>query len=123
MVQLTFPSGPAGSPRKPRTLKSAAGFSGSMTAPDSPNSGFSGFSGENRKSSPTGFSLVGTRPHTRKDGTETVLYIWRGSCRLCGAGFEVATPAPAADGTVSTNAFGRVHCDAHKLKRATGGTP
>jgi hypothetical protein len=112
MVQMTFRFGPAVSPRNPRTLKSAAGFSG----PGTPFSGTSGFSGDSLKSLPTGFSLVGTRQHIRQDGTETVLYIWRGSCLVCWAGFEVATPAPLPDGTVNTKAFGRVHCDARKRK-------
>ncbi|MBD5805336.1 hypothetical protein AZOA_47890 [Azoarcus sp. Aa7] len=60
------------------------------------------------------FTLKGTRPHLRKDGTATVLACWEGRCRVCGAPFEVTTPQPGAPGFERTKAFGRVHCDAHK---------
>lgn len=33
-----------------------------------------------------------TRPHRRKDGSETVLAIWESDCSTCGEPFTVATP-------------------------------
>ena len=57
------------------------------------------------------FSFTGAEPYTRKDGTETILHCWRGSCLVCGSGFTVKTPQQL-DGS---KAFGRKHCDSHKL--------
>ena len=57
------------------------------------------------------FSFTGAEPYTRRDGTETNLLCWRGLCLVCGAGFTVKTP-PDFD---SSKAFGRKHCELHKL--------
>lgn len=59
------------------------------------------------------FVLTGTEPYTRKDGTGTTLLCWNGACAVCGAGFTVKTPRLLT----GTKAFGRKHCDAHKLTR------
>lgn len=64
------------------------------------------------------FLFAGAEPYTRKDGTATTLLCWRGSCLVCGAGFTVKTPA----GVEGSKAFGRKHCDTHKLKPEQVGT-
>jgi hypothetical protein len=56
------------------------------------------------------FKWLEFKPYTRKDGTGTELSIWGSTCAICGALFTVATPK-AGD----SKAFGRKHCDAHKL--------
>ena len=74
------------------------------------------------------FAFTGAEPYTRKDGTQTTLHCWIGACLVCGADFTVKTPQQL-DGS---KAFGRKHCDTHKLTReqvnvlwsaATGVTP
>jgi len=60
------------------------------------------------------FQLVGSVPYTRLDGTATTLALWRGHCRQCGNAFTIATPMPVEDSRMSSKAFERVHCDAHK---------
>jgi hypothetical protein len=59
------------------------------------------------------FLLTGAEPYTRMDGTVTTLLCWNGACAVCGAGFTVKTPRLLT----GTKAFGRKHCEAHKLKR------
>lgn len=38
------------------------------------------------------FELIGSKPHLRKDGAETVLLIWRTACAECGDPFECPSP-------------------------------
>ena len=59
------------------------------------------------------FRRHGVEPYTRKDGESTMLLLWRGTCAACGAPFTVKTPQRLE----GTKAFGRKHCDMHKLKR------
>lgn len=59
------------------------------------------------------FRWHGVEPYTRKDGESTMLLLWRGTCAACGAPFTVKTPQRLE----GTKAFGRKHCDMHKLKR------
>ncbi len=58
------------------------------------------------------FRWYGVEPYTRKDGGNTMLLLWRGACVACGAPFTVKTPQRLE----GTKAFGRKHCDMHKLK-------
>jgi hypothetical protein len=39
------------------------------------------------------YEFVRIEPHTRRDGTETTLRVWRSHCVHCGEPFEVRTPA------------------------------
>lgn len=45
------------------------------------------------------------------------LLLWCGTCAVCGEPFTVKTPQRLE----GTKAFGRKHCDAHKLKRGCNG--
>ena len=58
------------------------------------------------------FKWLTFEPYTRKDGTETELSVWESACAVCGAPFTVATPRTGA-----SKAFGRKHCDTHKLNK------
>jgi hypothetical protein len=57
--------------------------------------------------------LVGQRPYTRRDGSETVLDVWQSLCAECVGPFEVAVPAEAMPG--NSNGFETVHCTEHRL--------
>ena len=63
------------------------------------------------------FRWHGVEPYARKDGRTTSLLLWCGTCAVCGEPFTVKTPQRLE----STKAFGRKHCDAHKLKRGCNG--
>ncbi len=39
------------------------------------------------------YSLVGTVPHTRRDGSPTTLAVWQSHCADCGAAFRFTLPA------------------------------
>jgi hypothetical protein len=41
------------------------------------------------------YNFVGSEPHTGRDGGETTLLVWESACPVCGALFEVRTPAKA----------------------------
>lgn len=56
------------------------------------------------------FRWYGAEPYTRKDGTATLVLLWRGTCAVCGEPFTAKTPQRLE----GTKAFGRKHCDAHK---------
>jgi len=58
------------------------------------------------------FTWQSFKPYTRKDGTDTELSIWHSACAVCGEPFTVATPK-----TGDSKAFGRKHCDSHKLTK------
>lgn len=58
------------------------------------------------------FWEVGYRDHTCKDGRQTQLCIWEGLCQVCAAPFQVLTPMSLE----RSEAFGRKHCDDHKLQ-------
>jgi len=62
------------------------------------------------------FDLEVVLPYVRKDGSASALSVWRGTCRQCGAPFEVTTSASLASISKS-KCFARVHCDTHKLRR------
>ena len=62
------------------------------------------------------FDLCGEEPYTRKDGTATVLKVWKATCAVCGTPFKVRTPANVRE-EYESKAFGRKHCDTHKLSR------
>lgn len=38
------------------------------------------------------FVLVATEPHTRRDGTQTLLLSWRAPCATCGEDFDCKSP-------------------------------
>ena len=59
------------------------------------------------------FRWYGVEPYTRKDGSASVVLVSCGTCAVCGAPFTVKTPQRLE----GTKAFGRKHCDMHKLKR------
>jgi hypothetical protein len=61
------------------------------------------------------FEHVEGVPHTRADVTFTTLAVWVSGCAKCGAAFRVSTPEGATP--VTSKAFGRKHCDQHKLTR------
>jgi hypothetical protein len=54
------------------------------------------------------YEFARTEPHTRRDGTETTLMVWRSHCAQCGEPFEVLTPA--GSGKFSPNR----RCQKHK---------
>jgi len=56
------------------------------------------------------FRRVGTRPHTRKDRSETTLAVWETTCSECGEPFIVETPARAT----ASAAFALRRCPAHR---------
>lgn len=58
---------------------------------------------------------VGREPYTRADGTKTELIRWRSPCAKCGEGFDVTTPSEGA--FWKSDAFGAIHCQAHKLTK------
>src|SRR5215471_9353588 len=60
------------------------------------------------------FHYVTALPYRRRDGTETQLAVWRSSCVICGAEFEITTPLCVAT-TQQSTAFGVVTCKAHRL--------
>lgn len=62
------------------------------------------------------FHLVSVQPYTRKDGSASALAVWRGTCRVCGAAFELKTTANLGSLT-ATKSMQRVHCDLHKHVR------
>jgi hypothetical protein len=62
------------------------------------------------------FQRIGFRPYVRKDGTETGLAIWQGTCVVCGEPFEVTTPA-AAVRVEHSKAFGATRCPQHRRQR------
>jgi len=41
------------------------------------------------------YELARTEPHTRRDGTTTILMVWRSHCPTCGEPFETRTPSRA----------------------------
>lgn len=41
------------------------------------------------------FDLVEHEDYTRRDGTATVLLVWRSECATCGTGFTTKSPALA----------------------------
>jgi len=57
------------------------------------------------------FIQIGEEAYTRVNGTDMVLWVWKGACAKCSAPFEVKTPADR----YSLTAFQRKHCDEHKL--------
>lgn len=59
------------------------------------------------------FRWQGVEAYTRKDGHKTMLLLWRGACAVCGEPFTVKTPQRLE----GSKAFGRKHCDAHKVGR------
>lgn len=56
------------------------------------------------------FVVVGTRPHTLKDGRETILLEWVGRCRACSTPYIVTTTTNVA----ASGSFGTVHCPEHR---------
>lgn len=60
------------------------------------------------------FDLVGEEPYTRKDGTTTSLKVWMADCAVCGQPFMIKTPQYASTNGDS-KAFGRKHCNEHKI--------
>ena len=57
-------------------------------------------------------------PHERLDGSQTTLAVWHSPCARCGAPVFVGTPASVGSDASKSKAFGRVHCDEHKLSPA-----
>jgi hypothetical protein len=41
------------------------------------------------------YELARTEPHTRRNGTTTMLTVWRSHCPTCGEPFETRTPSLA----------------------------
>ena len=61
------------------------------------------------------FQFVGTKHYTRKDGSASALAVWRGTCRECGAAFDVDTPA-SLHTLMQSKALSTVNCPAHRRK-------
>jgi len=38
------------------------------------------------------FELVEVRPHRRRDGRDTLVFVWRSHCLVCGTAFSATTP-------------------------------
>lgn len=53
------------------------------------------------------FLCVEIRPHTRRDGKETKLAVWKSRCAVCGEEFTCLSPARA--GVFSP----RINCEKH----------
>lgn len=60
------------------------------------------------------FRFTGEEPYTRKDGATTTLRVWSSACKVCGDAFVVKTPGYTTS-VKDSSAFGRIHCDTHKL--------
>ncbi|TGQ79329.1 hypothetical protein EN850_20795 [Mesorhizobium sp. M8A.F.Ca.ET.207.01.1.1] len=54
------------------------------------------------------YRRVGSEPYTRRDGTGTMLGVWRSNCKFCGAEFECR----ASD--MAETFRGTRHCQAHR---------
>ena len=54
------------------------------------------------------WGAIGVEPYTRKDGQETVLAVWQGSCTACGGPIVVRTPRLA--NLSKTNTFYTKRC-------------
>lgn len=39
------------------------------------------------------FKLVGERPYTKKDGTESTILVWKSLCRVCNIEYEYTSPS------------------------------
>lgn len=63
------------------------------------------------------FTLVGTEPYTRKDGTETALDLWEGACKVCGAAYTVKTAGERKAPLEAYAQFNVVHCQQHRLSK------
>jgi len=63
------------------------------------------------------YEFVGPRRHTRRDGTETFLAVWRTTCPQCGESFLCTTPGEASKFEPNRR------CQKHKRpgQRAKGG--
>jgi len=59
------------------------------------------------------FALIGTEPHTRKDGTQTQLCVWQSCCTTCGAPFRVRTSAKVRR-YAGSRAFETARCERHR---------
>lgn len=59
------------------------------------------------------FYHLASIPYIRKDGSETQVAVWHSACVMCSKAFTVDTPLDFA----TSKAFGRKHCDAHKLTK------
>jgi hypothetical protein len=56
------------------------------------------------------FEKVGSpRPHTRWDGTQIELHLWRGHCVLCGQPYDIAATANPSRGSL-----GVITCNEHR---------
>lgn len=62
------------------------------------------------------FELEAVLPYVRKDGSASALAVWRGTCRQCGAAFEVTTSASLA-AIAKTKSLCTVHCPNHRASR------
>ena len=59
------------------------------------------------------FHRIGSMPYVRKDGSETSLAVWRGTCVVCGEPFEVTTPT-GIERAEQSRSFTVVTCPAHR---------
>lgn len=59
------------------------------------------------------FYWLANVPYQRADGSATEVAIWHSKCAVCGAAFSITTPTNG-----ESKAFGRKHCDDHKLPSA-----
>lgn len=56
--------------------------------------------------------LQGYQGHTKKNGEQVVLRVWRSACAACGAPIECCTPMDWG----TSRAFGLRYCPEHKAK-------
>jgi hypothetical protein len=55
------------------------------------------------------FEHVGSRPHTRWDGTQVLVHLWQGTCVLCGRPYQVTGAARPSRGSL-----GVITCREHR---------
>jgi len=68
------------------------------------------------------YEMIGTEPYIRRDGTETLLVVWRSHCATCGKPFELRTPKESSKFDPNRR------CQKHKrpgvrVRESKGGAP
>lgn len=61
------------------------------------------------------FTLQGTEPYTRKNGTETTLNVWHAPCARPGCAEPCVVKTPGESEAAHSKAFNRLHCATHAL--------
>jgi hypothetical protein len=68
---------------------------------------------DSRRHGPRTFRRVGSYPYVRRDGSHSCIETWQASCVVCGAPYEVTTPAHLSS-PPSSGAFQVVTCPLHR---------